>query len=293
MIERIHLAILREIDRQGSLTAAAKSLHLTQPALSHTIKKLENHLGTALWVKHGRGLQMTQAGNYLLQNATRLLPELEHIDEVLSQFATGEKGLLRIGMECHPCYQWLLRVVEPFLKEWPGIDVDVKQRFQFGGMAALFNHDIDILVTPDPLQKKGIHFTPVFEYEQVLVVSKDHVLAKKKFLNPSDLSDHVLYSYPVELTRLDIYTQFLLPENCQPKSHKIIEATEIMLQLVAAGREVAALPSWFVKEYEKRMPVKAVRLGKQGIRKQIFLGLRESEQEEKITRDFLNLAKSV
>jgi len=293
MIERIHLAILREIDRQGSLTAAAKSLHLTQPALSHTIKKLENQLGTALWVKHGRGLQMTQAGNYLLQNATRLLPELEHIDEVLSQFATGEKGLLRIGMECHPCYQWLLRVVEPFLKEWPGIDVDVKQRFQFGGMAALFNHDIDILVTPDPLQKKGIHFTPVFEYEQVLVVSKDHALAKKKFLQPSDLSDHVLYSYPVELTRLDIYTQFLLPENCQPKSHKIIEATEIMLQLVAAGRGVAALPSWFVKEYEKRMPVKAVRLGKQGINKQIFLGLRESEQEEKITKAFLNLAKSV
>jgi len=97
----------------------------------------------------------------------------------------------------------------------------------------------------------------------------------------------------VELTRLDIYTQFLLPENCQPKSHKIIEATEIMLQLVAAGRGVAALPSWFVKEYEKRMPVKAVRLGKKGINKQIFLGLRESEQEEKVTKAFLNLAKSV
>lgn len=293
MIERIHLHILREIKRKGSLTAAAESLHLTQSALSHTIKKLEHQLGTAIWTKEGRNLRFTQAGDYLLREANRLLPQLERADEVLAEFAAGEKGALRIGMECHPCYQWLLKVVQPFLGQWPGIDVDVKQRFRFGGMAALFNHEIDVLVTPDPLRKKGIFFTPVFDYEQVLVVSRDHELAQKAFVSPGNLASQVLYTYPVEIDRLDIYTEFLLPANCAPRKRKVIEATEMMLQLVAAGRGVATLPRWLVEQHENTLPVAPVRLGKKGIVKQIHLGLRDGDDSVAYVRGFFDLARSI
>lgn len=120
MVERGHLRILREIERQGSLTEAARALHLTQSALSHKMHKLERLLGAPLWVKEGRHLRLTQAGEYLLREARRILPQLERVDEVLGQYARGEKGTLHIGMECHPCYQWLLRVVSPFLARWPG-----------------------------------------------------------------------------------------------------------------------------------------------------------------------------
>ncbi len=293
MIERVHLHILREIERKGSLTAAAQSLHLTQSALSHTIKKLEHQLGTPLWTKEGRNLRLTQAGQYLLREANRLLPQLERADEVLAEFAAGEKGALRIGMECHPCYQWLLKVVRPFLEQWPGIDVDVKQRFQFGGMAALFSHEIDVLVTPDPLRKKGIFFTPVFDYEQVLVVSRDHELAQKTFVSPEHLASQVLYTYPVEIDRLDIYTEFLLPANCAPRKRKVIEATEMMLQLVAGGRGVATLPRWLVEQHASALPVVPVRLGRKGIVKQIHLGLRDGDDSVAYVRAFLELAKSV
>lgn len=120
MIERYHLSILREVARQGSLTAAAGKLHLTQPALTHAIRKLEQQAGTRLWVKEGRQLRLTQAGEHLLNLANRLLPQLEHSDEVLRQFARGERGTLRIGMECHPCYRWLVKQVGQFLRDWPG-----------------------------------------------------------------------------------------------------------------------------------------------------------------------------
>lgn len=66
----------------------------------------------------------------------------------MQQFAQGERGSLRIGMECHPCYQWLLKIVSPYLAAWPDVDVDVKQKFQFGGIGALFGYEIDMLVTP-------------------------------------------------------------------------------------------------------------------------------------------------
>lgn len=293
MIERTHLRILREIQRRGSLTAAAEALNLTQSALSHTVKKLERQLGTPLWRKEGRNLELTQAGKYLLQEAFRLLPQLERVDEVLEQFASGEKGTLRIGMECHPCYQWLLKVVEPFLSRWPGVDVDVRQEFQFGGVAALFNHDIDILVTPDPICKTGVQFEPVFLYEQALVVSRDNPLAGLSFVEPRHLLDQTLYTYPVAIERLDIYQQFLLPAQCSPRKHKTIEATEIMLQMVAANRGVATLPQWLVDEYRDQLPIAALRLGAKGITKHIHLGTRSTEKPSKYTVAFQYLALQI
>lgn len=290
MIERIHLSIVREVDRRGSLTAAAEVLFLTQSALSHTIKKLEQNLGTPVWTREGRTLRLTQAGRYLLDLAERVLPQLEHAERLMREFARGERGTLRIGMECHPCYQWLLKVVAPYLAAWPEVDVDVKQKFQFGGMKALFAYEIDLLVTPDPVFKPGLRFVPVFDFEQVLVVASSHRLAGKDRAEPSDLSDEVLITYPVDIERLDIYNQFLLPAGCAPRERKTIETTDIMLQMVASGRGVAALPRWLVDEYAGRMPVTALRLG-DGVFKQIFLGTREADAGTSYLEAFVEIAR--
>lgn len=277
MLERIHLAIVQEVDKQGSLTAAASVLCLTQSALSHTVRKIEEQLGTQIWLREGRSLRPTQAGQYLLAVANRVLPQLALAEERIRQFAEGERGTLRIGMECHPCYQWLLKVVSPYLARWPDVDVDVKQKFQFGGIGALFGYEIDLLVTPDPLYKPGLRYEPVFDYEQVLVVSRRHALADAAYVKPQQLTDEVLITYPVDIERLDVYNQFLLPAGITPRQHKTIETTDIMLQMVASGRGVAALPRWLVEEYASKMEVVPVKLGRQGIAKQIFLGAREAD----------------
>lgn len=292
MIERIHLAIIREVEQQGSLTAAAEKLFLTQSALSHSIKKLELQLGTDIWLREGRSLRLTQSGQYLLAVANRLLPQLSLAEERLRQFAQGERGTLRIGMECHPCYQWLLKVVSPYLAEWPDVDVDVKQKFQFGGIGALFGYEIDILVTPDPLYKPGLKFQPVFDYEQVLVVHRQHALAESGYVVPEQLSSETLITYPVDIDRLDIYNQFLQPAGISPQVHKPIETTDIMLQMVASGRGVAALPRWLVEEYQHRFDVVPVRLGKQGIAKQIYLGIREADIQIDYVQAFIALAQT-
>lgn len=291
MLERTHLSIVQEVDRQGSLTAAAEVLHLTQSALSHSIRKLEAQLGTDIWQREGRSLRLTQAGQYLLAVANRVLPQLALAEERLGQFAQGERGSLRIGMECHPCYQWLLKVVSPYLASWPDVDVDVKQKFQFGGIGALFAHEIDLLVTPDPIYKPGLRFEPVFDYEQVLVVAQGHRLSALAYVKPQQLTPEVLITYPVPMDRLDIYNQFLAPAGVSPKRHKTIETTDIMLQMVASGRGVAALPRWLAMEYAQKMDIVPVRLGARGIAKQIFLGARETDTEVDYLKAFVELAR--
>lgn len=290
ILERIHLVIIQEVAREGSLTAAANRLNLTQPALSHSIRKLETQLGVDVWRRTGRSLQLTQAGMQLLAIANRLLPQFTQAEERIRQFSKGERGKLRIGMECHPCYQWLLKVVSPYLEAWPRVDVDVRQKFQFGGIGALFSHEIDILVTPDPLFKPGLRFTPVFDYEQVLVVGPNHKLRDEAFLTPQQLADETLITYPVPTERLDIYTQFLTPAGISPRQHKPIETTDIMLLMVAHGRGVAALPRWLAEEAAPSFNLRPIRLGEKGIAKQIFLGIREMDMEIDYMHSFIELA---
>jgi LysR family transcriptional regulator for metE and metH len=291
-LERIHLEILSAVHRHGSLTAAATTLHLTQSALSHSLHKLETSLGVALWQRKGRALRPTQAGDYLLALANRLVPQFVHAEERMRQYAAGERGTLRIGMECHPCYQWLLKIASPYLAAWPGVDMDVKQKFQFGGIGALFGYEIDLLVTPDPLRRPGLRFEPVLDYEQVLAVGPNHPLRTATYVRPEQLATETLITYPVPIDRLDVYNHFLVPAGISPKRHKPIETTDIMLQMVASGRGVAALPQWLVEEYADALHVTAVRLGRKGIAKQIFLGFREVDADIDYLRAFISMARS-
>lgn len=276
MLDTQPLAILREIDRTGSLTSAADKLCLTQSAVSHAIKRFEERHGVKLWEREGHKRRLTPAGTYLLGLAQRVLPQLERGAAVLEDYGRGRRGAIRVGMECHPCQDWLMRVVDPFLAAWPDVDLDVTTAFQFGGLAALMGHDIDVLVTPDPIERPGLEYTPVFDYELVLAVADDHPLAEQGHAAPEDLTGETLVTYPVALERLDIYTGFLVPAGALPKRHRTVETTDLMLRLVASGRAVSATPDWLVRE---RAGVTGVRIG-DGINKSIHLGLRTGDRPE-------------
>ncbi|GAB3116267.1 LysR family transcriptional regulator [Novispirillum itersonii] len=276
MLDTQPLAILREVDRTGSLTSAADKLCLTQSAISHAIRRFEERHGVKVWEREGRTLRLTPAGQYLLALANRVLPQLEHGLSVVEDYARGRRGAIRIGMECHPCQDWLMRVVDPFLAEWPDVELDVTSAFQFGGLAALLGHEIDVLVTPDPIVRPGLDYLPVFDYELVLAVAEAHPLARKDSVGPEDLAGETLVTYPVARERLDIFTQFFVPAGALPRRHRTVETTDLMLRLVASGRAVSATPDWLVREARG---VRGIRLG-QGIAKSIHLGLRTGERPD-------------
>ena len=291
MLEKQHLRIIKAISEEKTLTAVAEKLCVTQSALSHSIKKLEHYYETPIWIKQGRNLQLAQAGLEILKLADRVLPHIEHTENNIRQISKGQKGVLRVGMECHPCYRWLLKAVKPYLNAYPDVDIDVIQKFKFGGVGALFNYDIDLLVTPDPFFKNSLIFEPVFDYEQVLVVCRHHPCLEKSYVLPEDIKGDTLITYPVDAVRLDIFSQFFLPRQSAPKKHKIIETTDIILQMVEAGRGVTALPKWLVREYQTKMDIDMIQIGEEGIRKNIHLGFRKSDQNIEYLKAFVDIAK--
>ena len=293
MLDRQILAILREVDRLGSVTAAAERLNVSQSALSHTVRKFEERHGVEIWMKKGRSLRFTQAGQHLLALAQRLLPQFERAERALADFASGRRGALRVGMECHPCQAWLMRMTAHYLTQWPDVEFEVRTAFRFDGVAALLDTEIDLLVTPDPIETPDVVFTPVFDYELVLVVHDAHPLAAHGVARPQDLLVEELLTVPVSLERLDIYTRFLVPAHCRPRHHKTVETTELMLQLVAARRGIAVLPDWLVREDGAGLPIRTVRLGTEGIGKSIHLGIRRGEEGVDYIAGFVALARQM
>ncbi|WP_377110595.1 LysR family transcriptional regulator [Pseudoalteromonas sp. R86517] len=292
MLERNHLHIIKEVNRLKSVTAAAESLNLSQSAVSHTIAKLERRFGVKLWHRKGNTLVYSQAGLYLLSLADKMVAEFEYAERVLQEFAQGRRGIMRIGMECHPCEQWLMGKIQQFLKAWPEVDVEIKSAFRFDGIAALKANEIDVLITPDPINTEGLNFRSVFNYNLCIVVSEQNPLYNKAFVTARDLEDQVLYTVPVGYNRLDVYTRFLDPANVQPKRRVPIESTEMMLQLVSANRGVAALPEWLVSSHESRLGIKGISIGNKGLQKSVNVGVRDDDLQLDYVKGFIESTRS-
>ncbi len=278
MIEHSHLKIIQALHANGTLTGAANALCLSQPALSHQIGYLEKKLGVALWEREGRSLRLTQAGKLLLEAANQVLPVLTQAEQTLQAYGEGRQGILRIGVECYPCFEWLTGMIGQYMRQMPGIDVDIVQKFQFSGLEGLLNHHIDVLITPDLVRKDSIDYEVLAEYQLVLLATLDHPLAGLPQITPELLSKETLLTFPVPLERLDILTHFLTPAHLEPEKLKPIESLDIMLQMTALNRGVCILPEWLADIKSKGLNLKKIQIGNQGLFQKLYLALRKPDQ---------------
>ncbi len=292
MIEPSHLKIMIALQEKGTLTEAADALYLTQSALSHQIRYLEKKLNVKLWQRCGRRLRLTPAGELLLQTAQQVVPLLTQTEHALKALGEGLAGLLRIGVECYPCHEWLTRVVADFLQQSPNIDIDIIRQFQFSGREGLLNHHVDLLITPDISEHKRLQNIALFDYELVLLVAKEHSLAGQRQISARQLENEVLFTFPVEQQRLDIFRCFLWPQKVQPKAHKQIESLAIMLQMVEHQRGVCVLPEWLADSYSQQYKVQKLRLGAAGVYNTLYACVKTADQTTPYIQEFIRLGKA-
>ena len=292
MIEHSHLKIIQALQVNGTLTEAANALCLSQPALSHQISYLEKKLGVALWEREGRSLRLTQAGKLLLDVANQILPVLAQTEKTLQAYSEGRQGILRIGVECYPCFEWLTGMIGQYMRQMPGIDVDIVQKFQFSGLEGLLNHHIDVLITPDLVKKDTISYEILAEYQLVLLVAEDHPLTGLQQITPELLSKETLLTFPVPLERLDILTHFLAPAQLEPEKLKPIESLEIMLQMTALNRGVCVLPEWLADLKNKDLNLKKIQIGNQGLFQRLYLAMREEDKAITYIQQFISIGQN-
>ena len=147
-----HLRCISAIHETGNLARAADRLHVTQSALSHQIKGLEQALDLPLFLRNSKPLRLTPAGQKLLSFAQRVLPQFADLEGDLKRMAGGETGRLFIAIECHACFEWLLPVLEKFRMKWPEVDVDIRLGASFAALPALQRGEVDLVVSSDPAE---------------------------------------------------------------------------------------------------------------------------------------------
>mgnify|MGYP000114869892 FL=1 len=291
MLELRHLRTLSTLRDAESLVEAAERLHLTQSALSHQLKDLEEKLGMTLFVRKTKPVRFTSAGLRLLRLADSLLPQVRQAERDIQRLSGGQAGRLHMAIECHSCFQWLMPTIDQFRNAWPEVEVDFASGFFFAPLPALARGDLDLVVTSDPLEIEGITYVPLFTYEALLAVSNQHPLSTAHHVRPPDLEGEVLITYPVERDRLDIFKQFLDPAGIEPASVRTAEMTVMMMQLVASGRGVCCLPNWAMAEYLHKGYVTARRLGPEGLFGTLYAAVRDDMMEMPYLQDFLLTAK--
>jgi LysR family transcriptional regulator for metE and metH len=290
-IEFRHLRTIKAIHEAGGLARAAEQLNITQSALSHQIKGLEDQAGVELFLRRSKPMKLSAAGLRLLRLAEQVLPQVEATQAEFSSLRDGHAGRMHIAIECHACFEWLFPVLEGFRKSWSDVDVDIRPGLAFDALPALLKEEVDLVVSSDPEDIPGVDFIELFDYKAVFVASAQHPLAKKAYIDAEDFVDQTLITYPVDKTKLDVFSQLLIPARVEPKSIRQIELTAVILLLVASNRGVSVLPDWVVREVKYSSDYVTRPLTKGGITRSLYAAIRSDDREKPYMQELIRLAK--
>ncbi len=290
-LEFRHLRTIKAIHDQGGLARAADILNITQSALSHQVKALEDQVGMELFLRRSKPLKLSKAGHKLLKLAEEVLPRVEAIEVDFSETIAGKAGRLHIAIECHACFEWLFPVLESFRKSWSSVDVDIRPGLAFDALPALQREEVDVVISGDPEDLEGVEFIPLFDYEPTFICATDHPLANKEYIVAEDLRDQTLITYPVDKTRLDVFTDLLTPARVEPKAQRQIELTAVIMLLVASNRGVAVLPDWVVANEQYGHDFVAKKITKDGLSRRLYAAVRIPDKDLGYIEDFVQFTK--
>ena len=290
MIELKHLRTLTTLRDSGSLTATATSLHLTQSALSHQLKDLEARVGGQLFLRKTRPVKFTSEGEILLRLADEVLPKLAKAENELASLKEDVNGRLHMAIECHSCFQWLMPALKEYQVTWPSVTLDFSSGFGFEPLPALMAGELDLVITSDIQPRSEVHYEPLFDFEMRLITAINSPLAEKEAIQPQDLLDLTMLSYPVQKQRLDVVKHFLQPAGIEPKKWKQADNTLMLVQMVSAGLGVAALPNWAISEFSRQGLIASKPLGK-GLSRRLFAAVRNSDKDKRYLQAFFSTAR--
>lgn len=290
-LEFRHLRTIRAIHQAGGLARAAEVLNMTQSALSHQVKGIEDQAGVELFVRRSKPLRLSAAGLRMLRLAERILPEIEALEDEFRGLRQGRSGRLHIAIECHACFEWLFPVLGAFRRSWPEVDVDIRAGLAFEALPALAREEVDVVISSDPVALPGVVFNPLFDYEPRFVAAAGNPLAARDEIAAEDFRDQTLITYPVARDRLDVFTELLAPARVEPRAVRQVELTAVILMLVGSDRGVAVLPDWVVREVRLNADYITRPLAGRPV-KRLYAATREEDATRPYMAQFLRLGRS-
>jgi LysR family transcriptional regulator for metE and metH len=288
-VEVRHLQLVEAIIEEGSVTRAAERLNVTQSALSHQLREIEQRLRTPLFLRVNRRLALAPAGERLMSSAKRILGELRCAEEDIARLANDEQGVLRVSTECYTCYNWLPPLLAPFRARFPGVDVEIVPDVTRRTLDALLERKIDLALVHRCDAGPQVRLLPVFDDEVVVITAIDHPLAKRKIVNAADFAgEHLILHSPPEES---FFASQLEAAHVRPRKYSQVILTEAITAMVKAGLGVSAVPRWTVAQEIQRKELAAIRFGRKGLVRRWSAAILKTAQVPKPVAAFVEIMR--
>lgn len=282
-----HLRLVKSIVEEGSITKAIDKLHLTQSALSHQLKEAEEQLGTKIFHRINKRLVLTKAGERLYETAKEVLIKLAETENQIKKLVFGEHGEIRISTECYTSYYWLPGLMREFQVTHPNVQLKILMEGTNKPIEKLMDGRLDVIVTSEVVKDDNIEYRELFQDEIVAIVPDTHPWVAKKFVNPEDFQSQHLIIHSMPMDSVAVHQYFLKPAGISPKRVSVLPFTEAAVQMVNADMGIVAMARWILKPYLKSPSLRAIKLGKNGLRRMHYVAFLRNKEHPNYFDNFI------
>ncbi|HEX9785551.1 MAG TPA: LysR family transcriptional regulator [Opitutaceae bacterium] len=236
------------VARRGSFTLAAKDLFLTQSAVSHAIKALEEDLGHRLLDRVGKRVMVTQAGEQFLVHVHKVLREMDSARSGLDHLANWGHGRLRVGASETACQYLLPGVLREFRQSFPKCVIRIEPGDHMRQLELLRSGHVDLAVMLRPEGDREFTFVPMFDDELRFVVAPHHAWANAGQIAPEEIANETLLLYSRATYTFRMLADYFRAENVALNDYIELGSMEAIKELAKTGVGVGIIASWIARE---------------------------------------------
>ncbi len=290
-MELRHLRLVQILADEGGITKSLERLYLTQSAVSHQLKDIEERLGTKLFFRSKNEWRLTEEGKVIYETARIVLAEVDRAKAAIAAMKDGQVGTIRLSTECYTTYHWFPSFMQKMRLLYPNLTIRIVMEATHQPLQKLLENELDVALTSDPIADKSILYTELFQDEVLAVVSAAHPWARKKHVTAEDFATEnlIIHSYPLET--VTVYEHFLKKAGVTPQQITAIPLTEVSLEMVKAGMGVTCMALWALKSFAVSPDIAFVRIGKKGLFRTHLAAIKQTDSHKKHITDFIQLLK--
>ncbi len=287
------LAAFAAVAARQSFTLAAKDLFLTQSAISHALKALEEEVGSRLVERTGRRVLLTLAGEQLLRHVEKILREMDAARSGLDTLSRWGHGRLRVGASTTACQYILPAVLREFRRSFPQCAIIIEPGDQTRQMELLAANQVDLAFMLEPPDRREFGFVPLFEDELRFLVSPSHAWARAGKVARETIAGETFVLYSKTSTTFQLVSEYFRGEGITLMHFIELGSMEAIKELVKIGLGVGVLAPWIARAELDSGALVDFPLGRRRLRRKWGVGFLRGRHLPLGEETFIGLCRSV
>ncbi len=282
-----HFRLIKAITEEGSIANSSGKLYLTQSAISHQLRELEEDLGFKIFFRSRNNWTLTDEGRALYDLSVEVLSKVDSGLDAIKKIKKGEKGIVRIATECYSFYMGLPSFIQKMNILYPEIEADIVIDGDHRPIEHLLQKKIDLALVTKAPEHPSLGAVSLQQDEVFCWVHHDHDLADKAHIDAEDFKglNLIIHSYP--LSSVSVYENFLRPSGVEPAKIIAIPFPAIALEMVQINMGVFCVPKWTLSSLHIPESICSRKIGAKGLKRTHYLVFRKEDRNKKYIKDFV------